>query len=250
MHGTPPRNTTRPRRGFTLIEMLTVIVIILILLGLGVAVGPKILGLGEEVKTKSTLKVLEMINDEYTAMTGGPVKLDPELTLSGKQVLPTPFAHASHFSTAMQYWHYSIQYFTYKTYKIPDLQPLYAKIAVPSRKVTIYDPRHDNQTTADSYTVKSPADDPPTTDQPSIDIPDAWEQPIIYKQAEVPGTVTSSGNGTDPYVDWIPSFGKPYFASAGPDMKIGSITDDRKNDRASEVALDNIYSPEIRNEVR
>ncbi len=57
-------------RGFTLVEVMTVVVIIVLLMGIGLAIGPDIIAMGEEKATLQTIRVLESINEEYRARTG------------------------------------------------------------------------------------------------------------------------------------------------------------------------------------
>lgn len=64
------RPSARRRPAFTLIEMLVVIAIIVILLGIGMAVGPAVLGKGDEMRTRATLQAAQVLLDQYLDVTG------------------------------------------------------------------------------------------------------------------------------------------------------------------------------------
>lgn len=57
-------------RGFTLIEILTVVGVIIILVGIGIAIGPEVISKGEEQLTKTILRNCEAILQEYYDRTG------------------------------------------------------------------------------------------------------------------------------------------------------------------------------------
>ena len=63
-------DTARHRPGFTLVEVMTVIVIILILLGIGLAFGPNIMAKGEDMVTRQILSILDSANVDYQGATG------------------------------------------------------------------------------------------------------------------------------------------------------------------------------------
>lgn len=70
--------------GFTLIEIIVVVAILMLLLGIGLAYGPGLLAPAERQQTVITLKNLQMINDEYAALTGShyqPTQNDPQLRI-------------------------------------------------------------------------------------------------------------------------------------------------------------------------
>lgn len=215
-------------RAFTLVEMLTVVIIILILLGLGVAIGPGMLGLGEHVETKTTLKNLELINAEYKSLTGFPVPLDPV-------AIEADAAHPwnGRFPDARRYWQYSMQYFFSATRDIPTTETIYAKIAPVERKYTLYTPRDVEQDATSTVSMTSTSGD-----FVASDIADAWGLPILYKAQDSIG----SGN---PNADFIPDKGSPYFVSAGPDGKIGDALASDQSKPVFKVTLDNIFSDEL-----
>lgn len=60
-------------RGFTLIEILVVVAILMVLMGIGIAYGPGMLAPNEVAQTRTTLKNLAAINDEFALRTGSKV---------------------------------------------------------------------------------------------------------------------------------------------------------------------------------
>ncbi|QNN23929.1 prepilin-type N-terminal cleavage/methylation domain-containing protein [Planctomycetales bacterium ZRK34] len=60
-------------RGFTLIEILVVVAILMVLMGIGIAYGPGMLAPNEVAQTRTTLKNLAAINDEFALRTGSRV---------------------------------------------------------------------------------------------------------------------------------------------------------------------------------
>lgn len=60
----------RRTAAFTIVEIMVVVAIIVVLLGIGVAVGPAVLGKGEQAVTQLRLQNLQALHDEYLSITG------------------------------------------------------------------------------------------------------------------------------------------------------------------------------------
>ncbi len=245
-----PRTQHGRAGGFTLVELLVVMGIILLLVAIGVGVGTGLIASSKGNQTKARLRTLRSIATEYRVKTGTPVNhTDVD---SG----PFPWSNGSHptntdaegieqgdrtdglviksgssgSDAAAEMVLRSIERFVWATYDTSQkdgLTKVYANL--PGDALT------DEEATIDGHTFDSGGNG-------FLEIRDAWGTPIAYARG-----VDHDGENDDQRDDFLPEHSKPFFVSAGPDERFGSVNVDQvgEDSQAFKASRDNIVSFEM-----
>lgn len=220
----------RSQIAFTLVELLVVIGIIAVLLGLGLLVGPAVIGKGNEQVTRSLLNNCNAILAVYQTRVGSPVNnygsnpidwgtskdrnktgdtgSDVSLAINTSQTTTTAADYPKSF------YNLSIEQFVYATYKIDSIKTgLYAGAVMKNGSTSLLGDLDGNG---------------------MLDIRDAWDNKIVY-------VANNPNPGSDGFAhdDKLPARSTPYFASAGRDGKWGNVGGTQAE---KDQAADNLYS--------
>ncbi|MHC4995955.1 MAG: type II secretion system protein [Planctomycetota bacterium] len=251
-------------RGFTMVELLTVVAILSILIGIGVVASNAISETGNKQLTRSTLMVCHQILTEVQVSRGKtPVIFDtnnlgnPELKqyttvknpnfpkTSDDLVIEEPADYAAH----------SIQRFVAATFRVlgddksqaeDSVNRIYATINEDLLQAGIAEVS-DTEVHSGEIHLHEYNDE---VEFMFLAILDGWGNRLVYKHD--PNDLNTTGLNY-PNDDFLPRNDKPFFASAGPDGVFGDANINEDTANANELLLleysrDNIYSYDAINE--
>lgn len=191
----------RRQAGFSLMEIIVVVVILAAMVAIAVPAMNKVLAAGDVGRTRAMLNSLTGAADEYELQTGAMVNhMDPGLTVGGDN-------------------DNTIGYFIRQSGQIEACLNLMKAAAGQG-----------------NFDAPRDAADIAGEDIDDMAILDAWDNKIRYA-----ARVSHEDGFTDD--DYLPPHPRPFFASAGPDGRWGTVTIDNDGHVVpDEDAADNVYS--------
>lgn len=259
------QNKHTARRGFTMVELLTVVVILMILMGIGLVASQKISDSGKAQLTRATLGNCELILTESQVARGKTpsVFIDKDepirnqfTTAKGKTPLGNPIPPDSDeliIEEQADYIAHSIQRFVASTYATLDKTATQATDPI----TRIYGTLSDRIFVQGTTSIEEPEKHEGSVhvheyfeeyEHYFLAILDGWGNRLIYKNDPNDLPLTNKANYT--LDDFLPRRTTPYFASAGADGNFGNanlnpnVTDPLLK-QLYDAAQDNMYSYEI-----
>ena len=224
--------------GFTLIEILVVVVIIGLLLAIGLAVGPQVIGKGDQLRTEQLLSNLETLYATYLEETGQSQR---------------------NLATTEGEFNYVVDDIDELITNASRMDTL-GRAGVASLKDAVKHVDTNDDGAPDEYRVldawdnqiffkytDEPHDDEDdfnnqyTTGNPSLGFPETAETGEPPFDEDFANPRSNEPENARTWYPNLPDIGETYFASPGPDARFGDFTMDRSNSKY-QWSRDNIYS--------